>query len=286
MSYLTDEYGNPTPKGVFSVFIGVILVFILVIGLFSMFETVDTGYRGVVLNLNRVTGEIKGEGFYVLNPFTQSVVEMNVQLQKTEVEASAASKDLQDVQAKIAVNFHLDPSKVDIIYQDMRNDYAERLIAPAIQESIKSATAKYTAEELITKRSEVREAIALNIKEKVVYRGIIIDEVNLINFNFSSSFNAAIENKVKAEQDALASRNTLEKIKYEAQQAVEKAKGEADSRIATAEAEARAIKIQAEAIQNQGGAEYVNLKAIEKWDGTLPTQMIPGSTVPFINLNK
>ena len=259
---------------------------IAIIGLFSMFETVGTGYRGVVTNLNRVTGEVKGEGFYVLNPFTENVVQMNVQLQTVDAEASAASRDLQDVTAKIAVNYHLNPDQVTGIYQDMRQEYVTRLLNPVIQESIKSATAKYTAEELITKRAEVRQAIAVNIIEKVEKRGIMIDEVNIVNVSFSESFNAAIENKVKAEQDALASKNTLEKIKYDAQQAVEKARGEGDARILNAQAEAEAIKIQAEAIQSQGGAEYVNLKAVERWDGTLPTQMIPGSTVPFINLNR
>lgn len=283
---LTNEFGEPTGAGIASIFIGLIIAIIGIIGLFSMFETVDTGYRGVVTNLSKVTGEVKDEGFYTLNPFTQDVIEMNVQLQKSEVEASAASKDLQNVSAKIAINFHLDPTKVDIIYQEMRQDYVERLIAPAIQESIKSATAKYTAEELITKRAEVREAIAVNLKEKVEYRGILVDEVNLINFNFSESFNNAIEAKVKAEQDALASRNTLEKIKYDAQQNVERARGEGEARVLAAKAEAEAIKIQAEAIQSQGGADYVKLKAIEQWNGDVPTTMVPGSTVPFINLNQ
>lgn len=267
------------------VFLGII-GFVGLIGLFTMFETVGTGYRGVVTNLNRVTGEVKGEGFYVLNPFTESVIEMNVQLQNVEAEASAASRDLQDVTAKIAVNYHLDPTQVATVYQEMRQDYVSRLLNPVIQESIKSATAKYTAEELVTKRAEVRQVIANNIIEKVEKRGIKIDEVNIVNFAFSASFNAAIENKVKAEQDALAAKNQLERIKYEAQQAIEKAKGEADARIATATAEAEAIRIQAQAIQSQGGVEYVNLKAIEQWNGILPTQMVPGSSVPFINLNR
>lgn len=266
--------------------IGLVVVIIALLTFSSFFTIVPTGHRGVVIDVNRVTGEVLGEGLYWKKPFVESIVDMDVQRQNYEVEAAAASKDLQDVTVKVSTIYKLDPSTVSTVYQEMNKDYLLRLLAPSVQESIKSATAKYTAEELVTKRAEVRESIALNIKEKVEYRGILVDDVNIINLSFSESFNQAIENKVRAEQDALASRNTLEKIKYEAQQAVEKAKGEADSRIATAEAEARAIKIQAEAIQNQGGAEYVNLKAIEKWDGTLPTQMIPGSTVPFINLTK
>lgn len=281
-----DEMEGPSVTKVVTVVRDAVIGFIGLLTLFGSFGTVSTGHRGVVLNLQNPTGEIKEQGFYWKKPFVDDIIEMNVQIQKEESEATAASKDLQDVVTKIALNYHLDPLKVGTIYQEVRKNWASVIVQPAIQESVKNATSKYTAEELITKRAEVREAIAVNIKEKVGPRGILVDEVNIINFSFSESFNSAIERKVTAEQDALASKNQLERIKYEAQQAIERAKGEADSRVATAQAEAEAIRIQAQAIQNQGGAEYVNLKAIEKWDGALPTQMIPGSAVPFLDLNK
>lgn len=281
-----DEMEEPSVTKVVTIVLRAVVSFIAILTFFGSFGTVDTGHRGVVLNLQNPTGEIKDQGFFWKTPFTESVVDMNVQIQKEEAEATAASKDLQDVVTKIALNYHLDPLKVGTIYQEVRKNWASVIVQPAIQESVKNATSKYTAEELITKRAEVREAIAVNIKEKVTQRGILVDEVNIINFSFSESFNSAIERKVTAEQDALASKNQLERIKYEAQQAIEKAKGEADARIATAQAEAEAIRIQAQAIQNQGGAEYVNLKAIEAWNGALPVQMIPGSAVPFIDLNR
>ena len=244
-----------------------------VFAFFGSFGTVDTGHRGVVLRLQNPTGEIKEQGFYWKTPFIESVVDMNVQVQKEEAEATAASKDLQDVTTKIAINYHLDPSKVGTIYQEVRKDYTVRIIQPAIQEAVKSATAKFTAEELITKRSEVRDAISTNIKEKVIPRGIVVDEVNIINFAFSESFNAAIERKVTAEQEALAAKNNLERVKFEAQQAIERATGEAE-----------AIRIQSEAVKEQ--PQYIELKAVERWNGILPQYMLGEGALPFINLNK
>lgn len=257
-----------------TIFLTIILGLIGITGIFALFGsfgTVDTGSRGVVLKLQNPTGEIKDQGFYWKTPFLESVVDMTVQIQKEEVEASAASRDLQDVATKVAVNYHLDPSKVGNVYQEVRRDWAIRLVQPALQEAIKSATSKYTAEELITKRAEVREAISVNVKEKLAPRGLLIDEINIVNFAFSPSFNSSIEKKVTAEQDALASKNKLEQTKYEAQQKIEAAKGEAES-----------IKIQSQALSEQ--PQFLDKLAIEKWDGTLPTYMAPGSALPFLNI--
>lgn len=256
------------------------LLFIVGVGLligvfafFGSFGTVDTGNRGVVLHLQNPTGEIKDQGFYWKTPFVEDVVDMPVQILKEEAEATAASRDLQDVTTKVALNYHLDPSRVGQVYQEVKKEWAGVIVQPAIQEAVKNATAKYTAEELITKRSEVREAISVNIKEKVAPRGILVDEVNIINFDFSQSFNAAIERKVTAEQEALASKNQLERIKYEAQQAIEKAKGEAES-----------IRIQSQALTEQ--PQFLEKMAIEKWNGVLPVYMTDGASTPFININR
>ena len=152
-------------------------------------------------------------------------------------------------------------------------EYRERIIDPALQEAVKSATALYTAEELITKRPEVKDTIKTLLVERLSQEYILVDEFSIVNFDFSPSFNQAIEAKVTAEQNALASKNKLEQVKYEAEQ-----------RIATAKGEAEAIRIQADAIQSQGGAEYVNLKAIEKWNGVLPSYMMGNGTVPFVTI--
>ena len=179
---------------------------------------------------------------------------MDVKIQKEEVEASAASRDLQEVTSVVALNFHLDPNKVTSIYQKVGMKYQERIIDPAVQESVKAATAEFTAEELITKRGEVREEIKRLLKEKIEPMGILVDEFNIVDLDFSEAFNRAIEAKVTAQQRALEAENDLARVKMEAEQ-----------RIAQATAEAEAIRIQSQAVTQQGGKDYVNLKWIEAW---------------------
>jgi regulator of protease activity HflC (stomatin/prohibitin superfamily) len=216
-----------------------------------------------------VTGEPLQEGLYVKVPFIDSVKKMDVKTQKYEVEAGAASRDLQTVSSKVALNFHVDPTKVNNIYQRIGKDYQERIIVPAVQESVKASTAKFTAEELITKRESVREEIKIVLMTKLNDEGIVVDEFNIVDFDFSKSFNDAIEAKVTAEQNALASKNKLEQIKYEAQQAVESAKGRAEAQ-----------KIEGQALLNN--PQVLELRAIERWNGILPVYMT--GTVPFVNI--
>jgi len=249
--------------------IGLIILFFTAIGF------VPVGYRGISTRFGNVTGDIRGQGIYFKVPFIEGNKNIEVRTQKKTAKATAASRDLQDVAADVALNFRLEPSRLVSLYQEIGMDYDERVIVPSLQESVKAMTAKYTAVELITKRTEVRDGIKTLMVKKMGNNGITIEDFNIVDFNFSASFNSAIERKVTAEQNAMASKNKLEQVKYEAEQRIAQAKGEAE-----------AIKIQSEAIQSQGGANYVELKAIEKWDGKLPVQMIPNGTVPFIDLNK
>ena len=211
---------------------------------------------------------------------------MNVQTKKVEIIATAASKDLQNVTAKVAVNYNIIPSAVREIKKTFWDeDTIElRLIQPSVQDSIKAATAMFTAEELITKRLAVSDNIVKNIKDKVQKQWIQISSVNIMDFNFSESFNQAIESKVTAEQEAQKAKNNLSRIEFEGKQLVVQATAQKEAAIAKAQAEAESIRIQSEAIKQNWGQEYVELKRIEKWDGKLPTQMIPNSTVPFLNV--
>ena len=247
-----------------------LLVFML---LWSSFVIVRPGYRGVVILLGAVQDRIMPEGLNFKKPFIESVKKLDIKTQKEEVVAEAASKDLQNVAAVIALNYNLMPDKVNVLWKEIGSQYKERIIDPAIQEAVKAVTAKYTAEELVTKRSEVRDLIKTTLRERLVKEYVLVSEVSIVNFDFSQSFNQAIESKVTAEQNALAAKNKLEQVKFEK-----------DQRIAQAQGEAEAIRIQAQAITQQGGENYVNLKAVEKWDGKLPTQMIPNATLPFLNL--
>lgn len=251
---------------------------LLVLGIFLLgsFTTIDSGERGVVIRYGKVT-EVLENGFHVVNPFTTDIVVMDTKVQKQVIEANAASKDLQQVTANIAINYRLDPSKVSDIYQSIRKDYESRWIQPKLQDSIKAATAQYTAEELITKREAVREAIKVNLTDRLNGLGILIDDVSVTNFEFSSGFNQSIEAKVKAEQDAKAAQNKLVQVEAEAKQQVAKAQAEAES-----------IRLQSAAANND---KYVELKRLEvqlefakKWNGTLPTSVYGNAPIPFLDV--
>jgi len=251
---------------------GILAVIIIVFALMS-FYTVQAGQRAVLLTFGNPNQQAQGEGLHFKVPIVQSAVIMSVQTQKYEVpKATAASKDLQTVITDVTVNYYINPDSVPVIYQKIGLNYQDNLIAPAIQEVVKASTADYTAEELITKRPEVKDKIDQALTDRLKAFNIIVQAVSITNFEFSPEFNNAIEAKVTAEQNALTEKNNLDVISYKAQQRIEQAKGEAE-----------AIKIQAQAIQTQGGPAYVQLQAISKWDGKLPL-VNGGGSLPFINL--
>lgn len=253
---------------------------VLVILAFGSFGTIDAGERGVQTRFGAVVA-IKDQGLYFKLPFVDKIRVFNVKTQvviyERENPLASASKDLQDVQVATVVNYHLDPVSVSNIYSDYgREDvFEENVIRPAVRDTVKAMASQFTAEELVTRRPEFTDAVLSKLVERLGDNFVIVEQVNITDLQFSASFTQAIEAKVTAEQDALAARNRLEQVKFEAQQQVEKAKAEAES-----------IRIQAQAITQQGGKDYVDLKAIEKWNGALPVQMIPGSAVPFINLER
>lgn len=251
-----------------------ILTLIAVFAVLSAFVIVDAGERAVVLRLGKVDRVIQ-PGFNFKIPIVDQVIKMEVRTIKEEVEATAASNDLQVVTSNVAIQYNLIPEAVGLLYEEVGTSFRVRIISPAIQDAIKATTANFNAEELITKRQIASEQMENILRERLLEAHIHVSNVDIVNFNFSDSFNAAIEAKVTAEQDALREENRLKQVQFEAQQRIEIAK-----------AEAEAIRIQARAIQQQGGKDFVQLKAIEKWDGVLPTQFIPGSTIPFINLVK
>jgi regulator of protease activity HflC (stomatin/prohibitin superfamily) len=268
-------YENETDGRVKWIVSGVVLfLFLVVLLIMNPFAMVQSQQVGIITKFGAIDGTI-GEGLHLVNPFTTNVVKMDITTQQLAVPASAASKDLQSVSTQVSVNYNLDSSKVVDIYRELKTEYSTRVIEPSVQEAVKGATAKYTAEELITKREEVKGVIYQDLKLRLATRNIIVTEVLITNFDFSPAFNQAVEAKVQAEQDALASKNKLEQTKYEAEQ-----------KVVTAKAEAESIRIQAEAVTSQGGADYVKLKAIEKWNGNVPTTMVPNATVPFIDLNQ
>ena len=249
----------------------IIVIAVIVMIVNSPFGTVGAGERGVQLRFGAVTGKVFGEGLYFRIPFIEHVQKMDVRIQKDEVAASAASKDLQIVTSKIALNYHLDPDAVNIVWQEVGKNYNSRIIAPSIQEAVKAESAKFTAEELITKREEVKEKIKANLAVRLLKRSIIVDEFNIIDFEFSAAFNTAIEAKVTAEQLKLKADRDLERIVIEAEQKVADAIGKAE-----------AIRIEAVALRQN--PQVVELRWIEKWDGKVPLYW--GEASPFIGINR
>jgi len=259
------------PKTVIKVVVGIIIFIFLIVTLFNTFYTIDAGHRGVLLTFGEASMVAQREGLHMKVPYIQNIVIMNVQTQKYEADLTASSKDLQDVNTKIAINYHIIPEQVPEIYRDIGVFYAEKVIYPLEQEINKEATAHFTAEELITKRNEVREMMIGNLKTKLQLRGIIVEEISIINFQFSDAFTQAIENKVTMEQNALASKNKLEQIKFEAQQRIEEAKGKAE-----------AINIEGEALRKN--ENIMQIRIIEKWNGVLP--VVTGGSTPFVDVTK
>lgn len=245
-----------------------ILFFFLLLA-FNSFGTIGAGERGVLLQFGAVQDRVIEEGLYFKVPIIQTVQKMDVKIQKDEVAASASSKDLQIVTSSIAINYHLMPGSVNRIWQEVGKDYNQRIIAPAIQEAVKAITAKFTAEELITKREMVKEEIKDNLTQRLSRHHISVIEINITSFDFSKAFNDAIEVKVTAEQLKLKSERDLERIRIEAEQKVVEAEGKA-----------QAIRIEAEALTSN--PRVIELRWIEKWNGETPAYW--GGATPFIGL--
>lgn len=223
-----------------------IILLVFAFGVSSAIVQVEVGHIGVVTQFGAVTGTKLEPGLHMVTPFVQGVHVMNVQVQKAEDSAEAASQDLQDVKVTVVVNYALDPMEVVKIYSTLRDDYLSRVIDPSIQETLKATTAKFPAEELVTKREDVRGAFEAALTSRLKPYGINVNNVALTNFTFSADFTASIEAKVVAVQSALEAQNKLAQVQWEAQQAAAVAKGKADAAIAQATGERQAAILQAE----------------------------------------
>ncbi|MBI4346915.1 MAG: prohibitin family protein [Elusimicrobia bacterium] len=231
---------------------------------------VAPGTRGVIFNtVSGIRAQPLGEGINFVLPVVEQVTLVDIRVQKDSYDASAASKDLQVVHTKVALNFHPLPDSVARIFQTVGLNYSERLIHPAVQEAVKATTARFTAEELVVRREDVKAEIKALVEKQIVPYGIKVDELYITDFDFSRQFAEAIETKQIAEQQALKAKRDLDRIKIEA-----------DQKIATARAEAESLKMQREALTPQ----LIELRkvetqkfAIDKWDGKLPTVMMGGA---------
>jgi len=242
---------------------------LLIVGL-TCFVIVPAGHSGVVVTMGRVSDRVLPEGFHVKAPLVQTVEKISNKIQVETLEAAAVSKDLQAVTSNIAVNYRISPDASARLVKNIGRDYQSIILLPAAQESMKSVSAQYTAEELITLRAKVGQAIKESLEEKVGEYGIVIEKFNIVNFDFSAEFNNAIEAKQVAEQNLI-------KTKTEQEQAIVIAEAEAKKRIIEAEAEAKAIMARAKAnadanemLTKSLSTALVEYQKIQKWNGELP----------------
>lgn len=227
-------------------------VVVVVVALLTGIRQVGTGQIAVVTRFGRVTGRELAEGLHYVMPFgIERTTRYDVKVQKDESQVSAASKDLQDVTATLALNYRIEASSVSDIHQKIGPLFATKLINPALQETFKAASASYSASELITKRSEVKAEALKGVKTRLESYGIMVDDLSIVNFTFSQAFSKAIEEKQVAQQNAERARFNLE----------------------AAQIDAQAQQVQAQTLSPL----YLQKLAIEKWDGKMPTYQGSGT---------
>lgn len=266
---------NKKRNVILGVCICVFVLFLIIIC--NSITTVPTGCVGVKTRFGKVQEAVIQEGLNTKVPFIEKIVKIDCKTQKLEVESNTASKDLQDVNLKVAVNYNVTKDTANTLYKEIGKKYEDIVVNPAILESVKSVTAQYTAEELITKRADVSNSMQDLLKQKITGKGFNVVDFNITDLNFSEAYNQAIEKKQVAEQEA-------KQAEYELQ----KSQVENEKKIAEAEANARVMEVQNASTTEQA----IRLKELEiqqafinKWNGQLPTTNA-GNVIPFMNVGE
>ena len=269
---------------------------IVIVVLFASVVTIEAGHVGVVKRLGAVQDQFLREGLHFKLPFVDTVLEIDIRLRSARSEASAASRDLQVVVTTVTLQYSLNDALMPKVVQGIgdRDILVAAILSPAIQESVKAVTAQYTAEELVTKRASakikiqevVEEFVNSTLEQKGVNGSLSIQNLAITDFEFTDEFNKAIEEKVKAEQDALKAENEKMQRITQAEAAAAERELAADAEAYKLEVEsvarAEAIKREAEALR--GNPDLIQLRIAEKWDGQLP--QITSGTVPLLNLSQ
>ena len=254
----------------------VIIMFVL-ITIFSSFKTIPTGYVGVKTQFGKVQDTMLNEGFNFKVPYIEKIINIDCRTQKCEYQMEASSKDLQKISnIKIAINYNVDKSMANQLYKEVGTDFNSIIVEPAIFECVKQGMSQYTAEELITKRSEVSSIIIDLLTQRLSNKGILVTALNITDLSFSAEFDAVIEKKQITEQQT-------QQAKYE----LEKAKVENEKKIENAKAEAEVMKQQNSQITEQTlrlKELEIKEKLIEKWSGNFPTTMLNDNINALFNL--
>jgi regulator of protease activity HflC (stomatin/prohibitin superfamily) len=259
----------------------VIILFIIFIFLWGFFAIVPAGHRGVVLWWGSVEKRVMAEGFNFKMPIVEKVVKVDVRVQPHPFkEIDAASKEYQIVKLTGMMNFHIDPSYVNDLYQKVGLDFANKVIDPAFNDFVKEVVPIYPITEILPKREEIRKRAMTKLGDNLARYHIIVDDIYFANIRFSPEYEGAIEAKQVAQQQVETQRQILAQREIEAQQKVATAKGEAESIQVVAQGQAKANDLLSRSIS----PILVQYKSIEKWNGVLP--QVTGGAVPFIDLGK
>lgn len=250
--------------------IGAIFLLILAANL-KPFVIINAGERGVVMKFGKVQEGILDEGIHGIVPIVTRVETLSVRVQKDELKADAASKDLQYVTINVALNWRVDATKVNTIYQTIGDEtqIVNLIISPAVSEVVKAATAKNNAEEIITRRRELKEEIDRDIRERLATYGVLVDDISLVNIEFSPEFAKAIEAKQIAEQEARRASFVAQKAEQDALAEINRAKGQAEAQ---------------RLLRENLTPSILQKEAIEKWNGQFPMVMGGDGALPFINI--
>ena len=291
------EYTTKWVLGGITLILGLIALFTLL----SSIAIIPAGYRGVLLTWGAPREQSLSEGLHFITPIAQTVKLIDVRIKRIDARVDAGTWDLQSVDTIIALNYHVLPGRAVEVYRTVSGDVEKTIIEPALEEAVKATTSQFSAEELIQKRAEVKRITMDLLTDRLAENGLLVDEFSIVNLDFSPEFNAAIEAKQLAVQDALKSQRELEKVKIEAEKRVVDAEAEARKKVVAAEAsatekllnagaqanatrmraeaDATAIYLTAEATaeglrmkREQLSDSIINMRLVEGWDGVIPVQ--------------
>ncbi|WP_238326787.1 prohibitin family protein [Paenibacillus graminis] len=259
------------PGKIISIVIAVL--FIVVIG-GNAFTSVEYGHVGLYKTFGKLNDNMLSPGIHFKIPFIQTVIQVNTQVTKAETDTSASSKDLQPVSTHVAVNYSVNKDSAYNLMNNIGGNFDGVIINPAIQEIVKEVTAKYPAEDLITRRDLVAGEISELLTKRLGKYDLVVNDINIVNFKFSDAFNQSIEAKQVAQQQALKAENDLRRVEIEAKQKIAQAQAEAESlRLKKQEVTPELVQLKQIEVQE---------KALEKWNGVLPS--VTGGATPFVDI--
>ena len=267
----------------------------LVVLLSSWYE-INTGERGVLLRNGKVV-EVVDAGLHFKIPIFETVHKISTRTQTEGFDKiQAYSKDQQPATIKVSVTYHIPVASIESIYQNFRDieTMVANTVAKQVPNQVENTFGRYAAVTVVQSREQFVADVSNNLRKALENVPVAIDLVQIENIDFSDAYEKSIEDRMRAEVEVTTQKQNLEKEKINAEIAVTKAQAVADSQVAQAKAEAESIRLRgdAEAVAIKARAQalasnaaLVQLTVAEKWDGKLPATMVPGSSVPFINVD-